>query len=257
MRIGVFQSNASGLTPQQRLAKLASQLTAESIDLLICPELFMSGYDVGEQLPALAEAVNGQFGSLACRLARSTQTAIIYGYPEKKGRDLYNAAVCIDKHGDVIANHRKLLLPPGFEANYFQPGNKLTRFELNGIQCALLICFDAEFPETVRVAAESGAELIIIPTALTENWGVVAEKVMPARAFENGVWVAYANHAGSEGSMRYFGGSCIVNPVGQDVARAQAEQALIIAEINLDAVIKAQARLPYLKRVKQLRSLLP
>jgi len=257
MRIGIFQSNVSDLTPQQRLAKLASHLTAEPIDLIVCPELFMSGYNVGKQLPTLAEAVNGQFCSLARRLAKSTQTAIIYGYPETQGQDLYNAAVCIDKHGDIIANHRKLMLPPGFESNYFQAGDKLTCFELNGIQCALLVCFDAEFPETIRAAAESGAELIIIPTALSENWGVVAEKIMPARAFENGVWVAYANHAGSEGSMRYFGGSCIVNPVGQDIARAKAEEALIIAEINLDAVKKAQARLPYLKRVKQLRSLLP
>lgn len=256
MRVGVFQSIVTGLTAHQRISRLASLLASNQLDLIVCPELFMSGYNVGDQLRKLAEPRNAEFSTQIRKLAKSTKTAIVYGYPEQDGEKTFNAALCINTQGEIIANHRKLLSPPGFESSFFDPGNQITIFNLGGIKCAILICYDAEFPESVRSAAQAGARLVIVPTALFDNWGVVAEKVIPSRAFENGVWIAYANHAGMEGDLRYFGGSCIVNPIGQDSARADSNEALISAKIDVDAVEKAQARLPYLKNVHQLRDLL-
>jgi len=67
----------------------------------------------------------------------------------------------------------------------------------------------------------------------------VAYKLIPTRAFENGVWVLYSNHAGVENGIRYLGSSCIVAPDGSDSIRANATQQLIIADINLDTVAQA------------------
>lgn len=264
MKAGIFQCAGGGLTPAQRLDKLAEQLAQQSLDVLVCPELFMSGYAVGDALPKLAEPLgdsanegifSGAFAGAISKLARQTNTAIVYGFPERDGAALYNSAACIGADGKLVANHRKLLLPPGFEAEYFTRGSGLTLFDLGGLRCAILICYDAEFPETVRAAAQAGAQVVIVPTALNDAWAVVAEQVMPTRAFENGVWLLYANHAGTEGGISYSGGSCIASPDGSDAARAGAEECLITAELGTEQVEVSQARLPYLEGVKKLGAL--
>lgn len=256
MQIGIFQSDLSGLSKPERISRLAFILSTKQLDLIVCPELFMSGYNIGQQLQAQAEPRRADFSAQISQLAKSTHTAIIYGYPEQESDRLFNAALCVDSRGEIVANHRKLLLPPGFESIYFLAGNRMTIFDLNSVKCAILICYDAEYPESVRAAAETGVELLIVPTALFDNWGVVSKKVIPARAFENGIWVAYANHAGIEGGLQYYGGSCIINPIGEDVARAGADETLIQAKIQVNEVKNAQARLPYLQNYKHLRKVL-
>lgn len=256
MRAGVFQCAGGGLAPGGRLGRLAAALEREQLDLVVCPELFLSGYDVGAALPALAEPCGGPLAGQVAALARARGTAIVFGYPERDGESLYNAAACIDSAGRVVANHRKMLLPPGFESRYFSPGGGLTLFDLKGVRFGILVCYDAEYPEAVRAAAEAGAEVVLVPTALAESWRSVAFQMMPTRAFENGVWLLYANHAGSEGETRYLGASCIVAPDGGDAVRAGAGEELISASLDMARVGAAQARLPYVRDVPRLRRLL-
>ena len=172
--------------------------------------------------------------------------AIAYGYAEMFAGDIYNSAQCIDKLGITIGHHRKPLLPPGFETTLFEQGDACTVLTLGGLRLSILICFDIEFPENARQAATAGVDLIIVPTALGAQWGVVSEKLVPTRAFENGVYIAYANYCGHENNMAYFGGSCIVAPNGNDLARADAEYQILRAYITKDKVVQAQTRLPYL-----------
>ena len=151
-----------------------------------------------------------------------------------------------------IADHRKLVIPPGIEPDYFSPGERATLFDLGGVRFAILICYDAEFPEPARHAALAGAHCLLVPTALRDMWGVVAHKMMPTRAFENGVYLVYSNHAGVEGDHRYLGASCISSPVGGDVARAGEGEEVIAADLDPARVAAAQARLPYLRDLKRL-----
>ena len=256
MLAGIFQCEGGGLSPLQRLARLDNAISGQQLDLVVCPELFMSGYDVGDDLRRFAEPKDGLFSNQVANLAKQRATAIVYGYPEQHNGSLFNSAICIDAEGCIVSNHRKMLLPPGFESDYFSNGDQLSIFEVGPFKCAMLVCYDVEYPEAVRAAAEAGAHIIIVPTALADQWGFVAHKLIPTRAFENGVWVMYANHAGVENNTRYFGHSCIVAPDGSDAARADAVQQLIVVEISLDAVAKAQDRLPYLKVVPQLRAII-
>ncbi len=253
MLSGVFQCDGSGLAPQARLGKLAAVLEHNKLDLIVCPELFLSGYNVPEELPKLAQTRDSAIMEQMAQLARHNKTAIVYGFPERDGDCLYNVAVCISARGDVIAKHRKLVLPPGFEAEIFEAGKGITLFNLAGFRCGILICYDVEFPETVRALARAGADLVIVPTALYEDWGIIAKTVVPTRALENGIWLIYANHAGIENGARYLGDSCIVSPDGKDAARAGAEEQLIIAELDLERVAIAQKRLPYLNDLADLR----
>lgn len=233
------------MTPEQRVARLRTALEAIETDLIVCPELFLSGYAVPDDGSRYAEPVNGAMAHALADMARENRTAIIYGYPEMASGRLYNAAQCFDAMGCALANHRKLALPPGFETGVFSPGNGLTVFELDGVQLGLLICYEAEFPEAVRATSRAGADIVVVPTALGTAWPVVAHRVMPTRAFENGVYLAYANHAGSEGDATYLGASCIVGPDGTDLARAGSGEEIISATIDVTQVAVSQQRLPY------------
>ena len=132
-------------------------------------------------------------------------------------------------------------------------GDRPTRLGFLGIEIALLICYEVEFPEAVRNAAVDGAQLVLVPTALVDQWGVVAERVVPARAFENGLWLAYANHAGHEQGFDYLGGSRIVAPDGRIEASAGSGEGLISAVIDTARVEAAQTRLPYLRDFRRYR----
>lgn len=249
MRLGVYQCDAAGRTPEARLAVLDRLLTGRRPDLLVCPELFLSGYNAGAAHERLAERPDtGTFAAGIKALARRHGTAIAYGYPERGDGALYNAAALVDACGGILANHRKRLPSPGsFEERTFANGKAVTFADLGDWRLAILICYEVEFPESLRQAAAGGADLVIVPTALGADWGVVAEQVVPTRAFENGLWLAYAGHAGTENGTRYYGGSRIADPLGRVVAEAGQAETVIEAELSRDAVASARARLPFLR----------
>lgn len=254
--VAVYQCAAGGLDRAQRLEALRRVLGEPglaSAQLVALPELFMSGYDVGDDLDHRAEPIDGPFATAVSRLARQSGRAILYGYPEAAGGRRYNSAACFGPDGALLANHRKLVLPPGFETRCFHPGQGATLFSLGGVRLALLICYDAEFPEAVRAVARQGAEAVIVPTALKDRWASVAYRMMPTRAFENGVYLIYANHAGREGATTYLGASCVVGPDGEDLARAGAGEETLLASLDTARVREAQARLPYLRDIDGLR----
>ena len=105
--------------------------------------------------------------------------------------------------------------------------------ELDGTRVGILICYDVEFPENVRDLALSGAELVAVPTANMVPFSFVMDHLIPTRAYENHVYVAYVNCCGREGDIEYLGGSCLVGPDGLDFARADNGEQLIVAEIDL------------------------
>ncbi len=107
----------------------------------------------------------------------------------RHGTEIFNSAICIGADGATLANHRKSILPPGFEESYYKTGSRLTLFTLKSIRIALLICYESEFPEAVRNVCNLGAEVVLVPTATVKRYRLVPRQVIPARAFENGVFM--------------------------------------------------------------------
>lgn len=275
----IWQTPADLGLPSDRLAWLDERLGQSDladIDLILLPELFQTGYNAADIIPHCAEASDGLFFQSMAHLARQHQVAIAYGYAERADGRIYNSAQVIDASGASLANHRKLAIPPGFETALFAKGDQMTRFRFHEIEVGILICYDAEFPELMRAMAMpdagegpneglgegpsegvgigSGAELVLVPTALSDQWAVVADRVIPARGFENGIYVAYANHCGADKGLGFLGRSCIISPTGTDLARADGgENGMAIrARISRDAVKAAQSRLPYLEEYQKL-----
>lgn len=248
-RLAIFQSPSELVGPQERLTWLGEALrkiAGRNVDLVLLPELFMSGYNSGKTLEAWAEPSDGPFARQVASLASAHGLAIHYGYPERQGDVIYNAAQCIGPDGARLGGHRKLILPPGFEANHFSPGSGCTLFTYRGLRIATLICFDIEFPETARNVAVLGAELLLVPTALGSHWGWVGRTMVPTRGFENGIFLAYANHSGTENGMSFLGESFASTPDGRELARAGAAPELLVVDLDVALVKAAQARLPYL-----------
>lgn len=253
MKLGVYQCPADAGSPEDRIARLKRYLEGQRLDLVLCPELFATGYDPCADYNVLAEPPDGHFAQAVADLAKATGTAVAYGYPERGKDGIYNSAALIGADGVRVANHRKRLQSPqSFEERAFLNGETLTFANFGGLRVAMIICYEVEFPESLRQAARGGAQLVLVPTALGAAWGIVAEKVVPTRAFENGVWLAYADHAGALGDTGFYGGSRIVAPDGEETVATVGAEGLIIAEIDADRVRNAQARLPYLKDCKRL-----
>ncbi len=250
MRIALLQDTGVTGDPAanlERLAMAARRSAAESIDLLIAPELYLTGYNLGDQLRDLAEPAGGLAAKRAAEIAAETGVALLYGYPESAGKKFYNAALLVDGTGAARANYRKAHLFGPEEKRIFSPGNALVLVEFGPLTLGLLICYDVEFPEAVRALAAAGADLIAVPTALMRPYENVAEQMVPARAFENQVFIAYANRCGQEGELTYCGMSCVIAPDGKPLIQSGRGEAFLVAEIDPAVYADSRKANPYLE----------
>ena len=185
----------------------------------------------------------------ACQgVAAAHQIALILGYPElAPDGALYNSAAFIDPSGEVLDVHRKTHLFGELDRTYFSAGDRaLSVVDHQDLRIATMICYDVEFPENVRMAALAGAHLIAVPTAQMQPFEFVADTLVRARAWENQVYVAYANHDGVEGSTTYVGRSSIVGPDGSVLDRIESGTGLVWADVDPEKVRQGQRANPYL-----------
>ncbi|MEQ9334855.1 carbon-nitrogen hydrolase family protein [Thalassobaculum sp.] len=255
MRIALLQcapgapDTAAGLA---RLDAAASRAAAAGAALLVTPEMFLTGYAIGpEAVATLAEPADGPAAREAAAIARRHGVALLYGWPERDGDAVYNAVQLIDADGRRLAGYRKTHLFGEVDRGQFRAGRTLSPVvEFGGPQrafrVALAVCYDIEFPEVARALALAGAEAILVPTANMAPFHSVATRLVPARAEENTVFVAYANYVGREGGFDYCGLSCVAGPDGADLARAGTDEALLVADLDRARIDAARSQLTYL-----------
>ena len=248
--VALFQNDSVPANPDAQLEALetaAASAARAGADLLITPEMFMSGYYIPGRVDELAEAVDGPFMQSVARIAAANRLALLIGYPERSSRGTFNSAALLDSDGALLLNHRKFHLSGAYEKQHFIiDDNEVQVATIADLKVAPLICYDVEFPEAVRAAALKGAELVVVPTALVEEYEFLTRTLIPTRAFENGFYVAYVNHAGSEAELNFCGQSTFAGPFGDFRQISGNNQDLMIVEIDRSAVPAARARLPYL-----------
>lgn len=233
VKILVYQGRAAFADPAANLATIAAVAGAARMlgaDVAVFPELFVTGYNLGDRLTGLAEPRDGPAVETLCAHARAHRLALVVGFCERHLGDCHNSAVAIDASGAVAAVHRKVQLFGPDEHRVFRPGDGFSGFDFLGHRCGLSICYDIEFPEAARALARDGVGLVFNPTANMDPYVEVPTTLVRARALENGMTIAYANHCGSERQLTYTGGSCIVGPDGRDLARAGREAAILVAD---------------------------
>jgi predicted amidohydrolase len=237
MKIALYQGPDASYDIEQNLARmtqLAERAAAEGARLLITAEMFLCGYNIGaEAIAARAQSADGAAALRVAEIASSHDIAILYGYAERDGDAIYNAAQMIDRDGVRLANYRKTHLFGDIDRDAFSPGEQANvTLKLDDWHIGLLICYDVEFPENLRRLALAGVDFVAVPTALMQPYDYVARGMLPTRAFENSVFIAYANRCGIENGLEYCGLSCVVAPDGNDLARADTASGLIYAELD-------------------------
>ena len=234
-------------TPAQSLARLdaiAAQAQAQGADLLLCPEMGLTGYAIGpNRVATLAEPANGPLAQAVGAIAQRHSIAIVYGYPERhpSGEKPFNAAQAIGPNGEALGHYRKTHLYGELDHAQFSAGNAASQvFAWRGWRLGLLICYDVEFPEAVRSLALQGADAVLVPTANMVGFDEVSTLLVPARACENRLVVAYANACGSEGGTHYNGLSTTADARGAVLAQAGRGEALMLVQLRRSALLAAR-----------------
>ncbi|TWS18745.1 carbon-nitrogen hydrolase family protein [Tsukamurella asaccharolytica] len=252
--VGMYQGPA-GLGPTPDVARnlaaiddAAARAAAEGARVLVTPELSVTGYDIGAAATELARPRGGEYHEAIAGIARRNGVTVVAGYPERDGGRVFNAATVIAPDGAELAHYRKSHLFGDLDRVVFTPGGELpVTFPLGDLTCGLLICYDVEFPEAVRAHADAGTDLLLIPTGLMEPFGRIAELVVPVRAFESQLYIAYTNHCGRETSLEYCGLSTAAAPDGEVVARAGRAEELLTFTADPEALREARIANTYLR----------
>ncbi|MER0444525.1 carbon-nitrogen hydrolase family protein [Streptomyces sp. Edi4] len=251
LRTALLQSSGSLSDVAANLKALdeaAGRAAGTGAGLIVCPELFLTGYAIGDDIAKLAEPADGPSARAIADIAVRHGLAVVYGYPEREGDAVYNAAQLIGPDGTRLANYRKTHLFGCFEQEAFTPGDQaVVQADLHGLRVGMMICYDVEFPENVRAHALAGTDLLLVPTAQMHPFQFVAESVVPVRAFENQLYVAYVNRTGPEGEFEFVGLSCLAGPDGAARARAGRGTELVVGDVDPEFLTASRANNPYLR----------
>ena len=257
MRIAVFQGAPQPLDLSGNLQRLHQQTlkaAERGAQLLVCPEMFLTGYNIGrDAVQRLAEAADGASAQAVAQLCRTQGIAVVYGYPERAADgQVYNSVQLIDAQGQRLGNYRKTHLFGELDRQQFSAGDApCPLITLNDWKVGLLICYDIEFPENARQLALAGAELIVVPTANMAPYDFICQVTVRARAQENQCYLVYANYCGNEGEIEYCGQSSIVAPDGSWLALGDREPSLLLADLEREQVREGREAYPYLSDLRR------
>ncbi|MEJ7744088.1 MAG: nitrilase-related carbon-nitrogen hydrolase [Nocardioidaceae bacterium] len=235
---------------------------AESMsDLVVFPELYLSGYSIGDVDADLSMRPDDPRIE---KLARHAGAAgLLVGFVESGplGPHTYNSMVFY-QDGQLVHVHRKLYLPAyaGFEErNHFTPGPSLRAFPVQpDTRMAVLLCNDAWQPQLPFLATQDGARVLLVPAASAQSqfpehydsdeyWHDITR--FYGRMFQ--VFVVFVNRVGAEGTLRFWGGSHVIDPWGNIVAEApHGEEHLLTVDIDLAEVRRRRRQVPLVKEAR-------
>ncbi len=236
MKVGFYQFRPLFGKSAHNCQKILGALENTDADLIVLPELALSGYyfkDKTESLKHAEDPDNSTCIDSLVRIASKRNLHLVIGFAEKRGEQCYNSAALIGPEG-IEHIYRKAHLF-NEEKFCFDPGD--TPFivnDINGVKIGIMICFDWVFPEVTRVLAVQGAQIICQPSNLVLSF---CQQTMLARCIENKVFAITANRYGMDkrpqGSSKFTGKSQVVAPGGKLLHRAASQRdALFVTDID-------------------------
>ncbi|MEO0216710.1 MAG: nitrilase-related carbon-nitrogen hydrolase [candidate division WOR-3 bacterium] len=256
MKLGFVQFSPTFGEKLKNFERVRYLLKDATADLFVLPELFNTGYLFlnKKELIELAEIKDGgPTYEFILNLCREKNCAIAYGFAEKDGDCIYNAAILMAPNG-IIGHYRKTHL--FFEEWFiFTPGNLTYRvFEYQGVKIGMLICFDYIYPEAMRTLALKGAQVVVLPANLVLHF---CPDAMVTRSIENRIFTVLADRTGvddrSVKSLKFIGKSQIVAPDGEIMVRVGDEECVKVVEIDSNLALDKRVT-PHNELFKQRRT---
>lgn len=259
IKIALAQISCKRADKKENLKKIENfveKAKNQSADLIVFPELSLTGYVVRDQIYELAETIPGPSTQVIEKIAEKTQTYIVFGMPElseKTQATIYNTAVLVGPKG-YIGKYRKMYLPTHSvfeEKRYFRPGYQAVAFDTEIGKIGLIICYDIFFPEVSRLTRLKGAQLIVCISASPAVRKTFFEILTAARAIENTAFLAYVNLVGIENGLQFWGGSRLIAPNGKVLAKAKYdEEDLVMCDVNYSDIKPIETFVPTLKDLR-------
>jgi len=239
-----------------KIEALTINAKEQAADLVIFPEMSLTGYVVRDQIYELAETIPGPSTKRIEDIAKKTGLHIIFGMPElseKAKATIFNTAVFVGPEG-LIGKYRKMYLPTHSvfeEKRYFRPGYQTASFNTALGNIGLCICYDLFFPEVCRLTRLKGAQLIVAISASPAVRRSYFEILTAARALENTAFLAYVNLVGVEDGLQFWGGSRLISPTGDILAKAKYdEEDFVICEVDYNDLRSAEPFIPTLRDLR-------
>jgi predicted amidohydrolase len=239
----------------RRTREVLERARSEGADLVVLPELMLTGYALGRVSEDVARSVDDpEIVELA--LAGDGLGCVV-GFAEAGRVHTYNSAAYLEG-GEVRHVHRKLYLPTydiWEERKHFTPGGAMRSFDTDGIgRVAILICSDAWQPALAVLAVQDGARVLIVPANSTRRLPAIQEEWRDINRFYARIlecYVVFVNRVGEENELSFWGGSHVYDPWGELVAEAPADEpALLTVELDLDGVRRRRREMPLVKEAR-------
>lgn len=249
MKIACVQMDVFPGKPERNYAvaeALIRKAAQKRPDVILLPETWNTGF-VPERLdPAQADEEGARTKRMGSALAKELTINLLAGsVTTRRGDGLYNTAYGFDRTGKLVCSYDKTHLFSSMgEERVYRKGESLTRFELDGVSCALIICYDLRFPELARSLALPGLDVLFVVSQWPEQRISQLETLAKARAIENQAFVVVCNACGTADGTKFGGRSMIADPLGAIRARAGTRERILHAEIRLDMLANLREKIP-------------
>lgn len=256
MKLALISARPQIAQKTKNIQKMETYIKKTKADVYVFGEYFLTGDRCKDEFRDLAEPLTGPSIQHLKNIAKTHHCYLIFGMPCSDTTVdglLYNAAVLIHPDGTVDA-YKKWFLPtsgPFEEKIFFDQGEDLPVFSTAVGKIGLLICYDLNFPEIAKALTLQGADLLICISASPSTTRPYFETLLPARALENTVFLAYVNLAGNQEDLVYWGGSQVYDPLGNLLVKAPYfKESIITCDVNLTLLEPARARRPVLRDIR-------
>ncbi|MGI5169662.1 carbon-nitrogen hydrolase family protein [Spirillospora sp. CA-253888] len=228
-------------------ADLVRRAAGRGADLVALPELFLTGYEMAAITADPARhAVTGADPRLDALVSAcaDTRTAVVVGAPlhDPGTGGTHIGVLVLGRDGRPAARYAKQHVDSDERAAGFTAGPRGCTLVLDGWRLGLAICWDASFPEHARAAALDGCHAYLVSALFPRGRGERRRAVIgPARALDNALYVAAANHNGPSGPLHGCGGSAVWGPDGGLLADAgDTDPGLAVARLEPEALVEAR-----------------
>ncbi len=233
-------------TNLRRVLEAMAMASSKQANYVLFPELYTTGYFLGERVFDLAETLEGETITRIREQAKRLNTGAIIGFPEREGDNIFNSAAFISRQGEILGTYRKCHLFD-HEKRYFSAGEQVPVIEAPEGKFGIMITYDMEFPEQARVLAIKGAQVILILSSNMIPYQPYQHIYLRARAIENHVFVATTNKVGLENDTLFFGESEIIHPTGTSLYKSLNNEDLAVVPITLAETSTSKGVLNYME----------
>ena len=251
LRIAAVQMNCRVAEHDRNLAtieRFAEEAAAQDVDIVCFPELCVCGYNAGDTSTPEPEPLDGESLHRLEEIARNCQITLLAGILERDASGIvYNTQVACGPEG-YVGRYRKTHVPDS-EIGTWCHGDDLPVFDHAKGRYGIEICYDSHFPELSTLLAEKGAEVIFLPHASPGETPVDKRarwmRYVPARAYDNNVYVAICNNVGDNGAGRTFSGvTFICDPLGAVIAEGQSgsEEEMVVADLSASMIAESRRK---------------